>query len=247
MRAITLADGRVVRFQGGTAPPAPPAPVAANASIYGVWAPMGGGPPRPTGAIASGEERAIANRDPLLDHLTEAGAAATAAYDPYRDDPARRCSPVNPRRLWNAVGTPLEIAREGDTIVIRHEFMDAVRAVRLDETAQSADAEPTVLGHSIGRFEDDVLVIETASFAPGVIQQYVLDANGALSGVLHSDAFTFSERVRFFPETSELEVSFTYADPLYYTADAPYPVLTRRYRTSPEPVAPFDCVPDELE
>jgi hypothetical protein len=247
MRAITLADGRVVRFQGGAgAPPAPP-PVALNGSIYGVWAPMGGGPPRPTGALAQGEVRAIANRDPLLDHLTAEGRAATAAYDPYRDDPARRCSPVNPRRLWNAVGTPTEIAREGETIVIRHEFMDGVRTVHLDETSHPADGERTVLGHSIGRFEGDVLVIDTAHFAPGVIQQYVLDAEGALSGVVHSDAFTFHERVRFIPESSELEVTYSYADPKYYEAGAPYPEITRRYRTSPEPVAPFDCVPDELE
>jgi hypothetical protein len=246
MRAITLDDGRVVRFQGGAAAPSPPA-VAANSSIYGVWAATGGGPPRPTGALAQGEVRAIANRDPLLDHLTDEGRAATAAYDPYRDDPARRCSPVNPRRLWNAVGTPLEIRREGEAIVIRYEFMDGVRTVHLDETSHPADGERSVLGHSIGRFEGDTLVIDTANFAPGVIQQYVLDAGGALSGVVHSDAFTFAERVRFVPETSELEVSFSYADPLYYAADAPYPELTRRYRTSSEPVAPFDCVPDELE
>ena len=248
MRAITLEDGRVVSFQGGGAAAPPSAPiVAANTSIYGVWAATGGGPPRPTGALAAGEVRALANRDPLLDHLTEEGRAATAAYDPYRDDPARACSPVNPRRLWNAVGTPLEIRRDGEAIVIRHEFMDGARTVHLDETSHPADGVRTVLGHSIGRFEGDVLVIETANFAPGVIQQYVLDGEGSLSGVVHSDAFTFSERVRFVAETSELEVSFSYADPKYYTADAPYPELTRRYRTSPEPVAPFDCVPDNLE
>jgi hypothetical protein len=210
--------------------------------MFGVWAPTTGGPPRPTGALQPGEIRAIANVDPMQARLTPEGRAAVEAYEPYSMDPARACSPVTPRRLWGAVGTPFSMTREGETIVLRHEFMDGVRTIHLDETGHPTDGERTILGHSIGRFDGDVLVVETANFAPGVLNQYVLDAEGVLRGTLHSDAYQMVERVRFDPETSELEVSMSSSDPKFY--DQPFPDMTRRYRASPDPVEPYDCVPD---
>lgn len=243
MRSITLADGRAVSFGGGGGAAPPPAQVAANTSIFGVWAPTTGGPPRPTGALQPGEIRAVANVDPMLAYLTPEGRAAVEAYEPYSMDPARSCSPVNPRRLWGAVGTPFSLTQEGETIVLRHEFMDGVRVIHMDETEHPADGERTVLGHSIGHFEDDVLVVDTANFAQGVMQQYVLDAEGNLRGSQHSDAYHLVERIRFDPETSELEVTMSSEDPKFYTQA--FPDYTRRYRTSPTPVEPYNCVPDK--
>lgn len=246
MRAIALPDGRAVRFGGGGVQgetTAPPATVAApNTSIYGVWAPITGGPPRPTSQLAAGEIRAIANVDPMLAKLTPEGRAAVEAYEPYSMDPGRACSPVVPRRLWNAVGTPFSLTREGETIVLRHEFMDGVRTIHLDQTEHPADGERTTLGHSIGWFEGEMLVVDTANFAPGVIQQYVLDAEGALRGTLHSDAYHLVERISFDPETAELVMTMSSEDPKFFTEA--FPDHSRRYRTSPNPVQPYDCEPD---
>jgi hypothetical protein len=242
MRAITLADGRTASF-GGAVPPPPPRVVELNSSIFGVWAPTAGGPPRPTGALQPGQIRAIANVDPMLAHLTPEGRAAVEVYEPYSMDPARQCSPVNPRRLWNAVGTPFSLTQEGDDIVLRHEFMDGVRVIHMTETEHPADGERSVLGHSIGHFEGDVLVVDTANFSQGVMQQYVLDAEGNLRGSMHSDAYHMVERISFDPETLELVMTMSSTDPKFYTE--PFPDLTRRYRTSPNPVEPYECVPDE--
>jgi hypothetical protein len=53
-------------------------------------------------------------------------------------------------------------------VVIRYDAsgVDAVRTVRLDLAEHPADVEPTLLGHSIGRWEGDALVIDTVGFAP---------------------------------------------------------------------------------
>lgn len=277
MRTITLEDGRTFDFRGGGARrQAEDAPeIAQNSSIYGVWTP-GAGPPRgsetrlpatgepgvplpqkdaePTADAGDTEESggaqpgvALASYEPLLEYLTEAGLGPHAAYDVFRDDPALRCSPVSQRRLWNAVGTPLSIRREGETVILAYEFMDGVRTVHLDQTAPPPDAERTLLGYSVGRFEGDTLVVETSHHTPGVLLQYVLDDKGELRGLLRSEEFTLSERIRFLPESRELEVVYTYEDPLYFVEGAPWPTLTRYYRTADAPLEIFNCVPDVVE
>jgi hypothetical protein len=51
--------------------------------------------------------------------------------------------------------------------------MDVERIVHLDRSEHPADGSRSSLGHSIGHFEDDTLVIETANYAAGVLSQYV--------------------------------------------------------------------------
>ena len=63
----------------------------------------------------------------MMQFLTPAGEKAVAAYDPFKDDPTFRCDPVAVRRVWGAPGTPLEIVRDGNDVVLRHEWMDVRR------------------------------------------------------------------------------------------------------------------------
>jgi hypothetical protein len=225
------------------------APARQNTSIYGTWEPpirTGSSPAAPPAALppaAGPGSTALATRAPILDKLTEEGRRALAKHDPIRDDPARRCSPVGQQRLWNAVASAFSIKREGEKIILRHEFMDAVRTVHLDRKDHSRAGSRTLLGHSIGRFEGDTLVIETANFAPGVTQQYALDAKGTLTSLLHSDAYQMVERIRFVPERKQLEVRFSHNDPKFYTE--PFPDQTRYYETASEPdFGKFNCRPD---
>ena len=83
---------------------------------------------------------------PMMNFLTPAGEAAVAAYDPFKDDPTFRCDPVAIRRVWGAPGTPLSITREQDRVVLRHEWMDAVRTVHLNTREHPADGPRTSLG-----------------------------------------------------------------------------------------------------
>ena len=51
-----------------------------------------------------------------------------------------------------------------DDIVIRTELEGVERVIHLNESSHEG-AEPSVQGHSIGRWEGDVLVVDTARFA----------------------------------------------------------------------------------
>ena len=181
----------------------------------------------------------------MLQFLTPAGRAASAAYDPYRDDPARRCSPVSPQRLWANPAQPFEIVRDADRVVITYEFMDAVRVVHLNRSAAPADAERTELGVSVGRFEGETLVIETSQFAPGVVTQYAPTAPDQFAGILHSDQYRTTERISINAATGELDVAFTDEDPLYLISPQTAPPLNFVRRPDLR-VAPYNCVPDPL-
>lgn len=176
--------------------------------------------------------------------LTPAGIAAVLAYDPLKDDPAYRCEPVAPRRVWFAPGTPMSISREGDTIFLRFEWMDVVREVHLDQDSHPADGPRSLLGHSIGRFEGDTLVVETANFAPGVLRQYVEQQDGSYRGLLHSEAFTVTERIWFHAPSNSIRVVVDQQDPLYFTSA--FNPSSGQFAASDLEIEPFGCIPEVL-
>ena len=151
---VYFPDGRALNVNGARgapgAQPGQPAP-AAREDIYGTWllAPIPG--------------RLTAGPQPMINSMTDAGKAAVAKYNPFKDDPAFRCDPVAIRRVWGAPGTPLSITREKDRVILRHEWMDVKRVVYLDQRDHSKAGKRTSLGHSIGHFEGDTLVIETGN------------------------------------------------------------------------------------
>ena len=175
-------------------------------------------------------------QDPY-DHLfTFEGARIHADYDEVVDSPVLRCSPSSPLKLWDQPGHTVEIRAEGGNLVIQAEFMDSVRVMDMGATEHPADVEPSTLGHSIGRWEGEVLVVETARFEPGVLLP-----NGA--GILNSPELKFTERLSV-NEGGDLLVDWTAEDPVYFTG----PVTGQRVmaRTT-SPVAPYDCVSEVLD
>jgi hypothetical protein len=231
---VELADG-VVRSVNGpqraqaesTAASSPAA--AERTDIYGKW-------------LLVPANRATSGPQPMIESLTPAGKAAVAAYDPFVDDPTFRCDPVAIRRVWFAPGTPLEISREGETIILRHEWMDVRRVVHLRETEHLADGPRSSLGHSIGRFEGDVLVIETGNYAEGVLNQYVEMPGQPTRGLLHSDALTSVERVRLDRARQRLVVTIELDDPVFFTRS--FDPVTAEYAPTDLSIEPFDCRPE---
>src|SRR5690606_9221647 len=149
--------------------------------------------------------------------LTEAGLAAPAAYDPIRDDPTRQCSPVSQIRVWGMATQPAVISREGDELLIAHEWMDVRRPIDMPPYDESPK-EPAVLGHSRGEWQGDTLVITTTGFTTGVLNQFVENFAGREStGVLHSDQLTFTETLAIDPSNDDLVLNWTVNDPAYYT------------------------------
>ena len=79
----------------------------------------------------------------------------------------------------------------------------------------------------------------------GVVTQYAQTAPGEFAGVLHSDQYRLTERLRFNEATGELEVTWTHEDPLYFTgAQSGGPATF--VRRADLRVAPYNCVPDPL-
>ena len=98
--------------------------------------------------------------------LTSAGEAARASYNFQEESPIRDCRPPPPP--GSTVGSSVYLNQfdiEDDRVIIRSEFFDAERTVYLDGRAHPENGERTNLGHSVGRWEGDTLVVDTVLFA----------------------------------------------------------------------------------
>lgn len=125
---------------------------------------------------------------------TPAGTAAREAYDIRTENPVAQCIPY-PSPMIVAVPQHLnEIIIEADRVTIHNEFFDVERIVWMDGRGHPEHAERTNQGHSIGRWEDGALVVDTRLFAdhrstlPGtglpsgaqkrVVERYALSDDG---------------------------------------------------------------------
>ena len=227
---IEFADGRTLSVNGPRGSSRTAATQAQRKSILGTW------------LLAPIANRSTSGPQPMMQFLTPAGEKAVAAYDPFRDDPTFRCDPVAIRRVWGAPGTPLSITREQTQIVLRHEWMDAVRTIHLNTREHPADAPRTSLGHSIGYFDGDTLVIETANYSAGVLNQYVEEPGKPTRGLLHSADLTSVERLSFDAARQRLVVEVALKDPTFFTRD--FDVSRSEYAPSDLSLEPFNCSPE---
>ena len=168
--------------------------------------------------------------------LTPAGQAAVADYVPLRDDPDLQCVPAS---LTNVIGIPdppWEIRLHDDHVEINFEYMDVQRRVPLDPDLSLEDAPPTVadhphLGRSVGRFDGDVLVIDTGDVGEGFV-----DTRGAAEGYPQSTGMRYEERYR--ADGDRLYVEITHTDPVNYVE--PFDMSFEFLRVDLE-VLEFDC------
>lgn len=166
--------------------------------------------------------------------LNDAGRRALAEYDPVLDDPSLTCSPVSIRRLWGN-NDLTEIEQTQNRVVIRHEWMDAVREVHLDMDEHPAILEDRVLGHSIGWYEGSTLVIDTVGYEAGMLAQH--------PGMPHSNRLHTVERLTLGDSGDSFELTIMAEDALYYIE----PVTdTRSFRASDQIPREYDCTHPEL-
>ncbi len=142
---------RQIGVTGGVAPgPGAPGPGAPGGGPFG-----GGGPPPD---LLSGAVFGPSTSLPV----TERGQAAIDAFD-ENDNPEFTCTaPTAPALVRRG---NLRIERTGEGVRFVHELMDAERIVHLNEAQSPQDAEPSLHGHSVGRFEDGVLAVESTNFS----------------------------------------------------------------------------------
>jgi hypothetical protein len=172
--------------------------------------------------------------------LTQKGTAAKAAYNFYIDSPAARCiGPTVPAIV--AVGLYVNEIELGDqAILIRSEFFDSNRIIYMDGREHPVDAERTNQGHSIGWWEDDVLVIDTVLFSdhrsgngggvPSGAQKHTVERYALAYDGTHILIDVFIEDPEYLAEPFAGSIEWNYAPQfeLYrYDCD---PEVSRRFR-----------------
>ena len=99
-------------------------------------------------------------REPDELELTDSALAVARAFNQFEDNPLLDCTaPGMPALMGNPY--PMEFVAVDGAIEARFEEFDVVRAIHLADI-DAADAAPSPLGYSIGRWEGDTLVVETS-------------------------------------------------------------------------------------
>jgi len=133
-------------------------------------------------------------------------AAAHAEQWTAADDMtiARVCLP--PSIVYSVQGPfPFEIVQAPGLLVFRYEYYDQVRLVFTDGRGHPpADAPHSKMGHSIGRWEGNELVVDTTHIAASTITNNGLD---------HSEAIHMVERYRLSEDGQWLEATQWFEDP----------------------------------
>ena len=140
--------------------------------------------------------------------LTAKGRAAKSAYDFQTDSPVASCTAHAVPRSLVAAGLFLtEIDVQPDRVELRSEYFDVERVVDLDARGHPTEAERTTQGHSIGRWEDDTLIVDATLFA---------DSRSASGFGVPSGAHKrVTERFSVSGDGKQLHVEITLEDPEY--------------------------------
>ena len=199
-----------------------------------------GRPPRPSEAQVNDGERAAPPRPPAGNRggppqveLTEAGKAAVEGFV-REDNPRFHCKATNILLDWWFDQLVNEIEQTQDDIKLTYGFMDIVRTIHLDLDKHPDDIEPGIAGHSIGKWEDGVLIVDTIGFAEGYLH-VPPNADGVArnSTELHIvERFTLSE------DGTTLTREYVADDALYLVGTFSGQDVVKRTNDAYEP---YDC------
>ena len=172
---------------------------------------------------------------------TDEGQARQQSYDFLVDDPSLLCVPASLGRMWGNPGSPIEFRLYEDRVIIRYELFDLIRTIKLNQEGHPLDLAPSVvnvdgqrfetMGHSIGWYEEEMLLVETIGYADSYLTTSV--------GMPQSQAMRTLER--FFRVGEQVALEITFIDPIIFQAP-----FTVSYRLNPSrfEVAEYGCTPE---
>lgn len=181
--------------------------------IWGVWLGTGGYPDI--------DPRYRNTPWPTVEFTAWGAAESKRLTTPETPD---ECSPYGPVAYMGAGSLfPLEIARATKGLIIMYEPSPFPRRVYTDGRKHPPDLDPTWLGHSVGRWEGDTLVIDTVG-----LNGRSRPLNGYLAGAVNSktdtaprlpvsDKLHMVERIKLVGGGEYLEDEITINDPKTYT------------------------------
>ncbi len=170
--------------------------------------------------------------------LTERGRIAEAEYsqnDPDNPELACMTKPTPGGIIYTDLyPMQIEFVEDEDIVMIRSQYFDQERTVYMDGRGHPDADQRTHEGHSTGRWEGDVLVVDTANFADNRSPYQNGIPSGARKHVV--------ERYRLHEDGRRLTVTFTLEDPDYIAEPMTH---TRDLLYAPNrDMTPFDCDPE---
>lgn len=128
---------------------------------------------------------------------------------------------------------PFEVDQTRDLIAFRYEYYDQVRLIFMDGRGHPpADAPHTKMGHSIGRWEGDELVVDTTHIAASTITNNGLD---------HSDQVHMVERYKLSADGKSLLATQWFEDP--EVLDNNGARFIRWDKRAGQHILPYECDP----
>jgi hypothetical protein len=124
-----------------------------------------------------------------------------------KNNPRMRCETTSIIFDWTFDGPVNRITQNKDTIVLQYGQLGFTRTIHMNAKTHPTTIKPSRAGHSIGRWEKDVLIVDTIGVAPGVLSP----------PILNSDKLHVVERFSLDPEKMLLTRSYTAEDPVYFT------------------------------
>jgi len=139
--------------------------------------------------------------------VTDKGRAAMANVDP-KSTTQKDCIPIGaPAVMFYPVANTITVQK--DKVVMKVDWMGAERTMYLDGRKHPPATETSLLGHSVGKWEGDTLVVETTNFKEHPM--------GLSTSLPSSTQKRLTERFKLSPDKKMLLYSGVVEDPVYLT------------------------------
>jgi len=163
---------------------------------------------------------------------TALGAERWRTVDTAKD-PTGFCLPPGPSRIFTSP-FPFILMQQGDMISLLFEYQTLWRVVYVDGRPHPADIMdyPDFMGHSIGRWEGETLVVDTV----GINERSWLDT----AGHEHSGKLHLTERFKKL-NNDKLEWTATFDDPVFFTKPWSITRTFTRFDDRKDRIMPYTC------
>ena len=168
--------------------------------------------------------------------LTASSEEKKRNWNPETDDPALRCEPPG---MPGAMSTPHPMAfeQQGDDIILLHlEEWDLTRTIHMTPRANTENDSSTLLGYSVGYWEDSTLVVVTRK----IDYPYSIRGGTPRGGTPQSKRAEIVERFNLGVDHSTLDWEATISDPETFTE--PVTAGVTHWKWVPgEKIQPYNC------
>jgi hypothetical protein len=179
----------------------------------------------------------IADDFSMTPDYTPAALDYIKRYKPVEDSPFANCKPLGMPFVENIGGMPMKFFQSPGMIAVYIESSGMTRFIHTDGRKHSEQPNPSYLGESIGHWEGETLIVDTAGLAPDTLFQVgTLPASvlkdgdhSPLASVIfgkHGPNLRLVERIRLI-DFNNLEVQITIHDDTVFKT--PYTLPARKF------------------